>query len=115
MKKKVISILMMSILILTGCSGKGVSSTSKSNTDSTNKASASSDIRASENSKSSVTTAERVQVNIDFKELKPGTVPQLSVKQKTEVNTKLNSTVNDLSKTLKSIQDAQDIDLSSVN
>ena len=97
MKNKIISILILSTLILSGCSGK----VAVSNSTSSNATAASS--------------TERVEVKTNFQELKPGTAPQLSAKQKTEVNTKIISTVNDLSKTLESIQDAQDIDLNSVN
>jgi PBP1b-binding outer membrane lipoprotein LpoB len=97
MKKKIISILMLSALILSGCSGKeAVSNSTSSNT-------------------TAASSTERVEVKTNFQELKPGTAPQLSAKQKTEVNAKITSTVNDLNKILESIQDAQDIDLISVN
>jgi PBP1b-binding outer membrane lipoprotein LpoB len=115
MKKKVILALTLSALILSGCSGKDVNPSNVSGADVKSKTSTAFSVQAYKDSSSQSSITERVKVNTDFKELKPGTVPQLTEKQKAQVNSKLNSTVNDLSKTLKSIQDAQDIDLDSIN
>jgi PBP1b-binding outer membrane lipoprotein LpoB len=115
MKTRILSILILSTVILSGCASKGTSSSGTSNIDENNKASIESNAQVSKDSNPSTVTTKRVEPTTDFKEVKPGTVPQLSTQQKTQVNTKLNSTVKDLSNVLKSIQDAQDIDLSSVN
>jgi PBP1b-binding outer membrane lipoprotein LpoB len=105
MKKKILSIIMISVLVLSGCAGKPTNTNNKSGTDTSSKAA----------SVSQSSTTERVEVKTDFKEIKPGTTPQLSAKQKAEVSTKIGTTITDLSKVLNSIQDAQDIDLNSVN
>lgn len=104
MKNKVVSILVISALLLSGCSSKNalLNSPNKNSP-------ASSEIQTS--SKES----ERAEVKTNFEAVKPGTLPQLSEKQKSEVDSKIKPTVNDLKNTLKSIQDAQDIDLNSIN
>lgn len=115
MKKKILSILMISALILSGCSAKGTLLKGTDSSDTTGNPPTATSVQASKDSGSSAAAAERVEVKTDFKQVKPGTVPELSQNQKTQVNTQLKSTVNDLSKIMKSIQDAQDVDLNSVN
>lgn len=105
MKNKLLSIIVISTLVLSGCAGKS------NNTNNSNSAApGNKTVSSSQNS-----SAERVEVKTDFKEIKPGTTPQLSDKQKAEVNAKIGTTISDLNKVLNSIQDAQDIDLNSVN
>lgn len=115
MKKKILSILMISALILSGCSPKDTLLKGTDSSDSSTKSSTATSVQASKDSSSSAAAAERVEVKTDFKQVKPGTVPELSQNGKVQVDKQLKATVNDLSKIMKSIQDAQDIDLSSVN
>jgi PBP1b-binding outer membrane lipoprotein LpoB len=106
MKRKLAAILLISTIVLSGCSSKGLTGSKTS------------DNSAAQNTVSGQTTApgdKRVQVQTNFNSIKPGTIPQLTGVQKAQVDVKLNSTLKDLDSTLKSIQDAQDIDLSSVN
>lgn len=110
MKRKLAAILLISTIVLSGCSGKGLTGSSASKDNSAK-------VQSSEAAGSNANAAadQRVQVNTNFGQVNPGTVPQLSGTQKAQVNTKLNSTLKDLDNTLKSIQDAQDVDVSSVN
>jgi hypothetical protein len=102
MKNNLFSIIVISTLVLSGCTGKS---------NNTNVAAPGNNAVSGVQSQA----ADKVEVKTDFKEIKPGTTPQLSDKQKAEVNAKIGITITDLNKVLNSIQDAQDIDLSSVN
>lgn len=102
MKKILALLLAVSILILSGCAGKPGDT----------KDTAASSVQSSANSN---TLGQRVEVKTNFEPLKPGSVPQLSAQQKAEVDTKVNSVLEKVDSALKSIQDPQDIDISSVN
>lgn len=101
MKRKLAVILLVTTILLSGCSGIGL----KSKNASGNNASGTQNTQ----------TDQRVQVQTNFNSIKPGTVPKLSGVQNAQVNVKVNSTLKDLDSTLKSIQDAKDIDYNSVN
>lgn len=105
MKRKLAAILLISTVIFSGCSSKGLAGSNSTVSGQT--------VAPGDNA--SVSSEQRVQVETKFNPIKPGTVPQLSGTQKAQVDVKLNSTLKDVDSTLKSIQDAQDIDLSSVN
>ena len=100
MRRKIIAALIVSILVLSGCAGK------KGNTGN----SASGNLQGS-----GTVSTQQTGIQTDFKPIDPNTVPQLSAKQKSQVNTKLNTALDNIDKALKSIQDPKDIDTSSVN
>lgn len=97
MSRKLAAILLITTVLLSGCSTKGLTGTATSATG------------------DNASAEQRVQVQTNFNAIKPGTVPQLSGTQKAQVDVKVNSTLKDLDSTLKSIQDAKDIDYNSVN
>ncbi|MFL0246012.1 hypothetical protein [Candidatus Clostridium stratigraminis] len=101
MRRKLAVMLLVSTILLSGCSGIGL----KSKNEQGNNASGT----------QSTQTDERVQVQTNFNSIKPGTVPKLSGVQNAQVNVKVDSTLKDLDSALKSIQDAKDIDYNSVN
>lgn len=100
--KKILSVLLVSALVLSGCSGKG-SIDSKSNG------------AGSQVTQEAAAAQDRVEIKTDFQAAKPGTVPQLSVQQKTQVDAKLNSALKNIDNALNSIQDVKDIDLGSLD
>lgn len=100
MKKKILAVLIVSILVLSGCAGKKGGANNPASTSPAG---------------SGTALAQQAGAQTDFKPISPGTVPQLSAKQKSEVNTKLNTALDNIDKALKSIQDPKDIDTSSVN
>ncbi|MDP4089612.1 MAG: hypothetical protein Q8930_10140 [Bacillota bacterium] len=93
MKKMIIAAVLLSALIFTGCSGQGAKSTASTTSSS----------------------KQRVEVKTDFQPVKPNTVPALSEQQKSQVDSKLDSTLKDIDGTLKSLQDAPEIDLNSLD
>lgn len=56
----------------------------------------------------------RETVDTNFKALRPKSVPELSSKQKSQIDSKLSSTLNNIDKTLNSLEDAPEIDLNSL-
>lgn len=96
MKNKLITAVLLSALLFTGCSGSSSKNTAA----------------ASSNNSSS---KQRVEVKTDFPPVKPNTVPALSSDQKSQINSKLDSTLKDIDNTLKSLQDAPEIDLNSLD
>jgi hypothetical protein len=121
MKKLIPVILIIAISLLAGCTSRNDSSGNTGGIkDSTITAGKTGDgagtndsaLQIVEGSNSSVQAAGAPK---DLKPVKPGTIPQLSDAQKSEVNTKINSVLNDMDNALKSLQDPQDIDLTSIN
>lgn len=103
MKHRLAAILLVSTILLFGCSNKGITSSNTSG-------------NGNSGTQSAVSTENKVDNNsAGTKKLQPGTVPQLTGVQKAQVNVKLGSTINKLDESLKSIQDANNVDLSSVN
>lgn len=113
MKRKLAAILLISTIVLSGCSSKGL--TGSKTSDNSAAQNTVSGQTTSPGDNASISSGQRVQVQTNFNSIKSGTIPQLTGVQKAQVDVKLNSTLKDLDSTLKSIQDAQDIDLSSVN
>jgi|GEM_PF-6330972 len=106
MKRKLAALLLISATLLSGCSITGLSSSKASENSSLGtQNSASTENKAGNNSGNSTT---------DPNKLKPGTTPQLTGVQKAQVNVKVGSTMSKLDESLKSIQDANDVDLSSL-
>jgi nitrate reductase cytochrome c-type subunit len=108
MKRKLTAILLVSTILLSGCSSTGINSNKASGNDSPG-------TQNTQTGDVSAQTEQRVQVQTNFNSIKPGTIPKLSDVQKAQVDVKVNSTLKDLDSTLKSIQDAKDIDYNSVN
>lgn len=109
MRNKVLSLLIVSTFLLSGCSGT-TAKDAEAGSNAKNSAAA-----AKNSQDSTAATEQRVEVKTDFNAAKPGTVPQLSAEQKTQVNSKLNTSLSNVDSALKSLQEAADIDLSSVN
>jgi PBP1b-binding outer membrane lipoprotein LpoB len=99
--KKLLSAILISSLLLSGCSAKE---------DLIKETKASNNAHAAQQP----STSERVEVNTDFKAVTPGTIPELSETLKSEVEKNFKPTIADLKDAMKSIQDAQDIDLDSI-
>lgn len=108
MKMRLIAVVLLSLL-LTGCSGKdtnaNLTSTGSSGVQTSN------GDGVSEQS----TVEERVEVKTDFQPVKPNTVPKLSPKQKSQIDSKIIKTLDNIDKTLKSLQDVPEIDLSTLD
>lgn len=110
MKRKLAAILLISTILLSGCSSKGLTSSKASDNGSAGTINA-----VSNQNKADSNSGNSVSDSSGAKKLQPGTVSQLTGVQKAQVNVKLGSTINKLDESLKSIQDAKDVDLSSVN
>lgn len=124
--KKQLATILLSVLVLSGCSAKGAGNNTLSNNAESkqNITSEQASVQTPEqkpkqasNKTSSAESGEvdaRKAVNSNFKPLDSKSLPELSPKQKSLIDSKLNSTLKNIDKTLKSLQDAPEIDLSSV-
>jgi PBP1b-binding outer membrane lipoprotein LpoB len=108
MKKKFIAAIFLFLsFILAGCSANIASVKSSSGAAVTASPSASA---------VSVSPAEkRDTAQQNLKPVKPGTQPPLTSSQKSQVNDKISSAINNIDSSLNSLEDAKDINLSSVN
>ncbi|MDP4089610.1 MAG: hypothetical protein Q8930_10130 [Bacillota bacterium] len=115
MKKQLIVISLISSLLLMGCSSKGLAANSPSAKGNTSVTAASGG-QASQESGTTVSTIEkkRADVKTDFKPVQSNSVPKLTQQQKSQLDSKLNPTLKSIDSTLKSLQDAPDINLNSV-
>ena len=87
MKKKILGALIVTVVVFSGCSNKAaVNDSNKGN-------------------------GGVKSVSTEIKPIKPGTVPQLSAKQKEQINSKVNSTVQNIDDTLKSLDTPNDINV----
>jgi hypothetical protein len=102
MKKQLIAVVLSS-LVLAGCSAGSVNNRGSKGVNSMTE--------ASSNSGSAV---ERKDVKTDFKALDPKTVPELSPGQKNQMDSTLNSTLISIDEALKALEDVPEIDLSSL-
>lgn len=85
MKKKILGALIVTLVVFSGCSNKAaVNDSNKDNS----------------GGKS---------VSTDVKPIKPGTVPQLSAKEKEQINSNVNSTVQNIDDALKSLDTPNDV------
>lgn len=111
MKKQFIAVTLVFSLLLIGCSGKSSYGNSAN-------ANGSSSVTAASSGQGTAETSgggnKRAEVNTNFKPVKPNTVPKLTPQQKAQLDSKLNSTLKSIDNTLKSLQDAPDINLNSV-
>lgn len=98
MKKKISGFLLMSIFILVGCQSKETLGTNINSSSSTNSV-----------------IGIRDTTKYNFQPLMPDTTPQLNQAQKSQVNSKIDSSINNVNSSLKSLEDAKDIDLNQVN
>lgn len=87
MKKKILGALIVTVVLFSGCSNKA----------------AVNDANKDDGGTKAVIT--------EVKPIKPGTVPQLSAKQKEQINTKVNSTVQNIDDALKSLDTPEDINI----
>lgn len=115
MKKQLAALSIISSLILFGCSAKE-SAVNKIPAKDVNSVTATTSGQASQTSSAETSAIEkqRVEVNTNFKAVQPNSVPKLSAQQKSQIDSKLSSTLNSIDKTLKSLQDAPDINLNSI-
>lgn len=117
MKKKILGILITSIVVFSGCSNKAtVNDVKKDNSNdevkkvSTEVKLGSTEIKPGEsaNEVKGVTGVPQT-VNTDVKPIKSGTTPQLSSKQKAQINSNVNSTIKNIDDVLKSIETPNDV------
>jgi hypothetical protein len=102
MKIKLVAVLFISVFIFAGCQSTGSSNKNESAT--------------SPSGTPVVTSIEKaVSTKNTFQPIKPGTVPQLSGIQKSQINDKLNTVISDINSSLNSLDDVMDINLNSVN
>jgi PBP1b-binding outer membrane lipoprotein LpoB len=111
MNKRILAAVVLSGLLLAGCSGKTTNSNSPaSNTQNSNDTKVISSGQATKEGAS----LQRVEVKTDFEPVAPNTVPKLSSKQKSKIDSKISSTLDNIDKALKSLQEMPEIDLSSL-
>lgn len=130
MKRIIFLTFIISALIFSGCTNKGNVATTKNDdiistnitkaqtkNSTTNQSQDSSKATSTETSKTVVTsTAEKSQeTQPNFKPLKPGTIPQLTSAQKAQINGKLDSAISSINSSLNSLDNINDVDLSSIN
>lgn len=97
--RKTILLIIMSAFMLSGCTST----------------SSDSDLKLSEDKvKQPAVESKIAQPTEKQKEIKAGTIPKLTDKQKKDVDEKLNTAVADLGEVLKSIEDVQDIDVTNI-
>lgn len=108
MKRLISVVLLIAIFMFAGCTKKSTDTESIGGV----KDSA---VTADKTSGAANSNTPAAQSQSGSSTLKPGTMPQLSDKQKRDVNSEINSALNNLDNTLKSLQDPQDINLDSVN
>lgn len=117
MKKKILGILITSIVVFSGCSNKTtvndvnkdkgndavkkVSTEVKPNSNEVKTGDSASDVNGG-------TSATQLD-NTDVKPIKSGTTPQLSSKQKAQINSNVNSTIKNIDDVLKSIETPNDV------
>lgn len=120
MKTKIFSFFVLSVLLLAGCQSKGAAnsklttvppskgtvSTQATKAD-TNTKDGNSAVVAPKNNNKSITA--------DLKAATPGTIPQLSQNQKSNLKSQVDSAFSSINDSLNSLDDVKDLDLSSVN
>lgn len=89
MKKKILGALIVTVVLFSGCSNKAT-------VDDANKAKGDGGVKA---------------VSTEVKPIKSGTEPQLSAKQKEQINSNVSSTVKNIDDTLKSLDTPDDINV----
>ena len=62
-------------------------------------------------SSTDVVSVKKDTTKYNFQSLIPGTTPQLNQAQRSQVNSKIDSSINNVNSSLKSLEDAKDIDL----
>lgn len=87
MKKKILGALIVTVVLFSGCSNKAADNDSNKDKDG---------VKA---------------VSTEVKPIKPGAEPQLSEKQKEQINSNINSTVKNIDDTLKSLDTPDDINV----
>jgi len=123
MKRIIFLTFIISILIFSGCSTKSNVATTKNedtistNNSPTNQSQDSSKATSTETSTTIATsTTEKSQdPNHNLKPLNPGTLSQLTSAQKAQVTSKLDSAISSINSSLNSLDNINDVDLSSVN
>ena len=118
MKKKFIVAIFLSF-VLVGCTAKttsdnGINSSVKSSSNAAATASPQASV-APTDGVATTNTEKRVTTQQTFETIKPGTLPPLTSSQKSQINDKINSALNSIDSSLNSLEDAIDIDLSSVD
>lgn len=120
-KKLICAALIITILALSGCTSSGTNNGNRSEVKDEAIASDSSSgadntaVSVQQNQDSSISLSQKAEASGDLKPVKPGTVPELSPNQKTMVNKEINPVLNEIDSALKSLQDPQDIDITSIN
>lgn len=109
MKIKVSIAVFICIFILTGCQSKGKATVNVSKASSITKAASVSQ------SKNNSYVNEGGDKKSSTQQAKSGAILNLTENQKQQVNSKLNSAINNINSSLKSLEDFKDIDLSTIN
>lgn len=110
MKIKVSIAVFICIFILTGCQSKG-----KATTVNVSKASSITKAASVSQSKNNSYVNEGGDKKSSTQQAKSGAILNLTENQKQQVNSKLNSAINNINSSLKSLEDFKDIDLSTIN
>jgi uncharacterized protein YcfL len=112
MRNRLVTAIILSTLLLVGCSEK-TSVLTQPTTGSKN-VTTSGQASINDGSKEAALIQQRVEINTNLKPIEPNTTPQLSSKQKSQVNSKINTTLKSIDETLKALEDMPEIDLSSL-
>ena len=100
--KKLFVLLFISVFIFAGCKAKANPTSSK--------------VETLSNTKTIVTSNEKIDTpKSAFQSVKPVTVPQLSQTQKSQIDDKFNTVLNNINSSLDSLDEVKDINLNSVN
>lgn len=109
MKSKIIIALLISIFILAGCQSKGTTAVNASNASSNTSETS---ISSSQNNAAAPKSKDKKE---NMKQAKSEGTSKLTDIQKSQIESKFGSAINNINSSLKSLEDFKDIDLSSVN
>lgn len=117
MKKKILGILITSIVVFSGCSNKAAVNDVNKDKGNDEVKKVSTEVKPNSNevktgdsaSEPKGGTSATQPANNDVKPIKPGTTPQLSSKQKAQINSNVNATIKNIDDVLKSIETPNDV------
>lgn len=117
MKKKILGILITSIVVFSGCSNKATVNDVNKDKGNDEVKKVSTEVKPNSNevkpgdsaSEPKGGTSVTEPANNEVKPINPGTTPQLSSKQKAQINSNVNSTIKNIDDVLKSIETPNDV------